>query len=96
MADNNSKKPMALLLLVVVGVLVVLALSEDQTKKISSCVKEIPAYCSDISFTTKEDCNSSEQGVWYEESNESLDFIDEISCKEAGGIWKLETHDANH
>ena len=96
MADNNSKKPMALLLLVVVGVLVVLALSEDEPSKISSCIKEYPAYCSDISFTTKKDCNSSEQAVWTEASIESLDFFDEISCKEAGGIWKPELHDANH
>tara|TARA_B100000900_G_scaffold54611_1_gene40574 strand:+ start:252 stop:545 length:294 start_codon:yes stop_codon:yes gene_type:complete len=97
MADNNSKKPMALLLLVVVGVLIVLALSEDENTKIVSCIKEYPAYCSDVSLTTKEQCDASKEATWTEALTESINYNNETSCIEAGGTWdKHEMHDHTH
>ena len=88
---------MALLLLVVVGVLIVLALSEDENIKEASCIKEYPAYCSDVSLITKEQCDASNEATWTEISTESLDHNNEDSCTEAGGIWNInKIHDHNH
>ena len=80
MAENNSKKPMALLLLVVVGVLVVLWFANNGD---SNC--NTAAACSDVTATTKEACDAIEGAKWSE--SEALEAEDAAACADKGGVW---------
>ena len=80
MAENNSKKPMALLLLVVVGVLVVLWFANSGD---SNC--NTAAACSDVTATTKEACDAIEGATWTESA--PLEAEDAAACADKGGLW---------
>ena len=77
MAENNSKKPMALLLLVVVGVLVVLYFAGGD----APCNKVTPGSCSD-GVSAEADCTGDDK-TWTAETSEALEAEDEAACTTA-------------
>ena len=82
MAENNSKKPMALLLLVVVGVLVVLYFAGGE----ADCNKVVtPGSCSDATITAEADCTG--DNTWTAAVTEVVEAADEKACTDAGGTW---------
>ena len=83
MAENNSKKPMALLLLVVVGVLVVLYFAGGE----APCNKVTEGSCSEAG-KTEDECV--DPLVWTTGTTTALEFDNKTDCEANDGTWSGE------